>query len=144
MLKYKNILEKAAQSVDYWAHLAKRVFVRDLNQRMDVLGMKRADLARSIESSTAYVTKVMRGDANLTLETMTKLAMAVNGRIEVRIVEFSAPAIRAPVGRDGWQFDRAPGEEIAGASAMLKLAPHQLAANEQYGNEMQFLARRCV
>lgn len=144
MLKYKKILEKAAQSVDYWAHLAQRVFVRDLNQRMDMLGMKRADLARAIDSSTAYVTKLMRGDANFTLETMTKLAIAVNGRIDVRIVEFSAPAIRAPVGHEAWHFERGPREEIAGASAMLRLDPHRLAANEQYGNMQLSLARRCA
>jgi hypothetical protein len=142
MLKYQQLL-KAAKSVDYWSHLAMRAFVRDLAQRMDDFGIKRADLARKIDASTAYVTKVMRGDANFTLETMTKLAMAVNGKLEVRIVGHDAPAMSSVgKGHQGWQFERGPRQEIASASSILKLAPDQLAANEHYGCKELSYARR--
>lgn len=145
MLKYKQLLKQAAKSVDYWSHLAMRAFVRDLGQRMDELGMKRADLARKIDASTAYVTKVMRGDANFTLETMTKLAMAVNGKLAVRIVADDATVMILHKGQHGWRFERGPRQEIATASSIFKLAPGQLAANEHYGNELQLsYARRAA
>lgn len=144
MLKYQQVLKQAAKSVDYWSHLAMRAFVRDLGQRMDEFGMKRADLARKIDASTAYVTKVMRGDANFTLETMTKLAMAVNGKLEVRIVGDDAPAISLREGHQGWHFERGPRQEIASASSILKLAPDQLAANEHYGSELHLSYARRV
>lgn len=69
-----------------------RAFVRDLMDRMDDKGVTQAALAEKIGTSPTYISKVMRGDANFTLETMTKLAMAVDGRINVCIVDGSPMA----------------------------------------------------
>jgi transcriptional regulator with XRE-family HTH domain len=99
-----------------------RTYVRDLARRMEAHGMKRADLARKINASTAYVTKVMRGNANFTLETMTKLALAVDGRLDVRIVEKDAP-MTLRNGYRGWHLNRGPGQDIASTSVTLKLNP---------------------
>lgn len=63
-----------------------RDFVKDLSARMDAIAMNRAQLAEKIDASPAYVSKVMRADVNFTLETMTKLAMATGGRIQVSVV----------------------------------------------------------
>jgi transcriptional regulator with XRE-family HTH domain len=87
MGKYARLFKEAATSVDFWTQVAIRDFVRELLARMDSLGMKRAGLASSIDTSPAYISKIMRGDANFTLESMTKLALAVGGRIRVQIVE---------------------------------------------------------
>ena len=57
--------------------------------RMDSKGVTQAALAEKIGTSPAYISKVMRDDANFTLETMTKLAMAVDGKIKVCIVDGS-------------------------------------------------------
>jgi transcriptional regulator with XRE-family HTH domain len=86
MKKYKNLIRRARQTVEYWTQLAMRDFVRDLNVRLQVLDMNRAQLAEKIDVSPAYVSKVMRGDVNFTLETMTKLAMATGGRLRVGVV----------------------------------------------------------
>lgn len=144
MLKYQQLLQQAADSVDYWSHIAMRGFVRDLGQRMEDRGMKRADLARKIEASTAYVTKVMRGDANFTLETMTKLAMAVGGKLDVRIAERDAASTFQRRGHDGWQIERKDRQEIASASAVLRLDASQIAANQEYGNKLHLSRERRV
>jgi len=47
--------------------------------------MAQKDLAEKINTSSAYVTKVFRGDANFTIETMVKLARAVDGELQIRI-----------------------------------------------------------
>lgn len=94
MGKYSGLLRRATHSVDYWTQVSIRAFVRDLMDRMDNKGVTQAALAEKIGASPAYISKVMRGDANFTLETMTKLAMAVDGKIKVCIVDAS-PMARA-------------------------------------------------
>lgn len=52
---------------------------------METLGMTQADLARAIGKSPAYVSRILNGDTNFTLETMAALAMAVDGDIAIRL-----------------------------------------------------------
>jgi transcriptional regulator with XRE-family HTH domain len=85
--KYAKFVGRVRKSVDYWAQVAMRDFVRDLIRRMDRENMSQTKLAEVIGASPAYVSKIMRGDANFTLETMTKLALATGGRLRVQIVE---------------------------------------------------------
>lgn len=60
-------------------------FTEDLIHRMDALGMTRAQLARAIDKSPAYVSKILNGDTNFTLETMAALAEAVDGTVHARL-----------------------------------------------------------
>jgi transcriptional regulator with XRE-family HTH domain len=90
MGKYAKLVSRVKKSVDYSAQAAMRDFVHDLIHRMDRQGMTQAKLAEVIDASPAYVSKVMRGEANFTLETMTKLAMASGGRLRVQIVDDTA------------------------------------------------------
>ena len=86
METYSELIRRLSGSLEYHSHGAMRSYVRDLMHAMDRRGMRNADLAAAIGSSPAYVTKILRGDINFTLATMTKLAMAVGGRLDVRIV----------------------------------------------------------
>jgi transcriptional regulator with XRE-family HTH domain len=94
MSKYAKLVNRTRKSVDYRAQAAMRDFVRDLIERMDRQGLSQAKLAEAIDASPAYVSKVMRGDVNFTLETMTKLAMATGGRVRVDIVDGTAARSR--------------------------------------------------
>jgi transcriptional regulator with XRE-family HTH domain len=44
-------------------------------------------IANKLSTSAAYISKVFRGDTNLTIESMVKLARATGGRIEINIVD---------------------------------------------------------
>lgn len=44
-------------------------------------------MAKRIASSPAYISKVFRGDSNLTIESMVKLARATGGQLDIRIVD---------------------------------------------------------
>jgi len=99
MSKYARLFRRAGESVEYWTQLAMRHFVRDFAQRMDAEGLKRSELAVKIGSTPAYVTKILRGDANFTLETMTKLAMAVGGRLQIEIVDAGDVSLRQETNR---------------------------------------------
>jgi transcriptional regulator with XRE-family HTH domain len=63
------------------------LFAVNLNQRMKKLGMRNKDLAETIGTSPAYISKVLRGDANYTVETMAKLAHAVNADLDIRMYD---------------------------------------------------------
>lgn len=78
---------------EYWAWAAKFEFVVALNKVMIEKNITRSDLARLIGKSPAYITKVMSGDTNLTIESMVMFSRSVGMRF--------LPAIQPerPVGR---------------------------------------------
>jgi transcriptional regulator with XRE-family HTH domain len=106
MGKYGRLVSRLVQSVDYWAQAAMRRFVSDIDRRLIEQNLSRTQFAEKLGTTPAYVTKVMRGDVNFTLETMTKLALAVGGKLQVKVVdrdaseEWDAPLkySRVPVG----------------------------------------------
>jgi transcriptional regulator with XRE-family HTH domain len=85
--KYLKMLREAEGSLRFWTHKAMREFTIGVIMRMDERGTSRAQLAETLKVSPAYVSKVLRGDVNLTLESMVKLARAVGGRLSVSITE---------------------------------------------------------
>ena len=52
-------------------------FIEQLTLKMQAGGMNKADLARAMGKSAAYVSKVMNKEQNLTIRTMVELADAV-------------------------------------------------------------------
>lgn len=61
-------------------------FLRALTGQMEAAGISHAELARRLGVSPAYVSKLMRGPANLSLATLSKLAQAVGCVLDVRLV----------------------------------------------------------
>src|SRR3954451_9949138 len=82
---YRQMFEEAEASVDYWLAGPVTDFTEDLCRLMEERDISRAELARRMGTSRAYVTKLMRGNVNFTLTTMVKLAMAVGGAVHVHI-----------------------------------------------------------
>jgi len=64
-----------------------------LEQQRRAAGLSYADLAKKMGTSAAYISKVFRGDTNLTIESMVKLARATGGQLDARVlvVEVAAP-----------------------------------------------------
>lgn len=55
-----------------WLRESKKIAIRML-VKMDSLKMKQGDLARAMGVSQQYVSKILKGNQNLTLETMIKI-----------------------------------------------------------------------
>ena len=51
--------------------------IRDLLDKMDMLGMNRKQLAEKMNCSPQYISKVLKGRENLSLETLSKIEMAL-------------------------------------------------------------------
>ncbi len=80
-----NWLAEARNSLTYHTEGAILEFTDELIRLMDEQNMSRADLAAAIGSSPAYITKVLGGNANFTLATMTKLARALDATVHVQL-----------------------------------------------------------
>lgn len=85
--RYRRFFERAEASPFYWHEFAVTQFTEDLCRLMEEKKVSRAELARRIGTSRAYITKLLGGDANFTLMTMVKLAMALDGAVHVHIAD---------------------------------------------------------
>ncbi len=95
---YRNMIERVESSVEYKVDAAALEFVDELVRCMREAGVNQAEVARRLDTSEPYVSKVLRGDANFTLATMVKLAAAVGHDVHVQL----APAGSMARGRH-WQ-----------------------------------------
>ena len=90
MTRYRKMFEEAEASVDYWMGSPIFDFTEDLCRLMTEKGVSRAELARRIGTSRAYITRLLGGSANFTLGTMVKLAMALDGVVHIHIADKKA------------------------------------------------------
>lgn len=91
MLKsFKERISELKRTQSYCQEQAKLEFVGGITRLMRLKGVNNAALADRLESSAAYVTKALRGDANFTIETMVKVAHAMGGRIHIHVADAEA------------------------------------------------------
>jgi transcriptional regulator with XRE-family HTH domain len=114
--RYRQFVEEERSSPDYWSEAAAYELIREIEERMEQQGVSRAELARRLGTSKAYVTKVLGGNANFTLTTMARLAQALGGRIQVHIADPSAVK-----GREGRRSAPQPG--VPGESSSSERRP---------------------
>ena len=83
--KYIDFIREAESSNEYWIETIISDFTEEVCALMDKQGITRIELANKINSSPAYITKVLRGNVNFTLATMTKLARALGTVVRVHL-----------------------------------------------------------
>lgn len=103
---FKGLFEKARQHDDYWTEGLIIEFTEELSRWMGEKRISRSALAAKIGHSPAYVTKVLRGDANFTAATMTKLARAMGAEVRIHL---------APIGSRTTWYDQPALQETAAA-----------------------------
>jgi plasmid maintenance system antidote protein VapI len=103
--RFHKMADEARATPEYWVESAILEFTIDIGRLMDEQGVSRAELARRLGTSRAYVTKLLGGNANFTLETMSKVAMALGGAVHVHVAPRDAyvrwkeePASGSPAG----------------------------------------------
>lgn len=80
---FRELFEAAERRPEYWEEGAILDFTEALHAAMEEQGVSRAELARRLGTSQAYVTRVLSGHANFTLKTMSKLAFALGMQLDV-------------------------------------------------------------
>lgn len=69
------------------AETTKLEFALAIDRAMHDLGLSRKQLAQLLGTSPAWVAKVLRGDVNLTIDSMAKLCGVVGRELQIRVVE---------------------------------------------------------
>lgn len=82
---FKQLFSKIRESLSYKQAKVKLDFTLQLESLMNKNSINKSDLARRINKSNPYVTKIMKGESNLTIDSMVALADAVGGKIELHI-----------------------------------------------------------
>jgi transcriptional regulator with XRE-family HTH domain len=82
---FRDLFEEARQHEDYWTEGVVLEFIEEISRLMKEKNVSRSILAERIGHSPAYVTKVLRGDANLTVATMVKLARALDAEVRIHL-----------------------------------------------------------
>lgn len=81
----RQYLDEAKKRDSYWIEHTKLDFSFALERQRRRVGLTYKALAEKLGTSPAYISKVFRGDANLTIESMVKLVRAVDGQLHLEI-----------------------------------------------------------
>lgn len=90
------LFEEAEKHTDYAVAGLVHDFTEGLAWRMDEQGISRAELARRLGTSPAYITKILRGNINFTLETLVRLAVAVGAEVRISMRAAKSSSARRP------------------------------------------------
>jgi transcriptional regulator with XRE-family HTH domain len=105
---FRDLYAEAEKSLAYQVEGAILEFTEELCRLMESQGVSRAELARRLDTSPAYVTKILRGTSNFTLETMVRAANALGHEVHLHM---------APKGAMTRWFDQLPAVAISSVSS---------------------------
>lgn len=87
LARVRGILARSRDTLDYKIESARVDFIEEVLAIMAEQGISKADLARKLDVSKPYVTKLLGGAANLTLESMVRLAEALGCSVSTHLTQ---------------------------------------------------------
>jgi transcriptional regulator with XRE-family HTH domain len=91
---YEEMTKEFDNDPDYWAEGLKLDFAEEVGRLMEEQKVSRAELARRLGTSPAYITKILHWTANLTLTSMSKIALAFGSRVHLSLAPKNIPSGR--------------------------------------------------
>jgi len=85
----KATLRALRETGEFWTEIALLQFTSDLARLMEEDGISRAQLARTLGCSAAYVTQVLSGNVNCTVSTLVRFALALKAAVNIRVRRIS-------------------------------------------------------
>jgi plasmid maintenance system antidote protein VapI len=82
---FKELFDQAKTRNTYWVGSLILDFTDGLHKIMEESGVSRSELARRLGVSPAYITKVLRGNVNFTLDSMVRLVRAAGGEVSLQV-----------------------------------------------------------
>ena len=76
--RFEEALECAKQESAYWGESLRLAIAERMVRALDEQNITRSELAGRMGVSAAYITKMLRGHANLTLNSLAKMAFALD------------------------------------------------------------------
>ena len=100
-MDYQNWFKEQLKGYEKDPEFILDVILLDINETicsiLEKKGMSRKEFARKLKVSPAYVTKILRGDPNLTLRSLVKISHSLGLSLDVRLKE---PEIVKRIERD--------------------------------------------
>lgn len=115
MTAFSAILQDTKSKDAYWVEAAKLDFALEMTRQMKVQSVSRADMAKRLCTSPAYITKLLRGDANLTIESMVKASRVLGCDFHTQIAHRNASVKWFDVHTSTSQVSRANPEALSWA-----------------------------
>jgi transcriptional regulator with XRE-family HTH domain len=84
-MSYKALKAKLLSKWEGKAETSKMKFAFKITDILKHNNMSNKDLADKLETSNAYVTKILRGDQNFSIESMHKIAGALNAELSFHL-----------------------------------------------------------
>ena len=82
---FEELFDEAKERGTYWAASIILDFTEGLHKLMKANGVTRSDLAWRLGVSPAYITKVLRGNVNFTVDSMVRLVRAAGGEVHLQV-----------------------------------------------------------
>jgi transcriptional regulator with XRE-family HTH domain len=90
MQNFKDLLKAAKAKWQFKAEEHKLNIASSFHEYMKKLNWSNADLARELGTSRAYITKIMRGDQNLSIDKITEIADALGADVHIHLTDKGA------------------------------------------------------
>ncbi|MGI8907870.1 MAG: helix-turn-helix domain-containing protein [Candidatus Sumerlaeaceae bacterium] len=84
--RFSAEIEKLKSSGEYALFAAQDDFAQQIVSRMQQLGITKKQLAEKLGTSQAYVSKILMGGANFTIESQVKIASALGCKLVSKLV----------------------------------------------------------
>ncbi|MCP3958330.1 MAG: helix-turn-helix transcriptional regulator [bacterium] len=109
---FDDLYRQAKAHDDYWIADAVQAFTERVFQLMEEQKSTRSELARRLGTTPAYVTKILRGNANFTLASMVKLARVFGTDLRIELTprersrqKSTRPSARGSAGEGAYPAD---------------------------------------
>jgi transcriptional regulator with XRE-family HTH domain len=87
---FRRMFQKLETSGDLELEAAKVEVAEQIYLAMRTQKISKAELARRLRSSRAYVTKILQGTANFTIESLSRIAFCLNSGWKFRMVSLES------------------------------------------------------
>ncbi|MEY8241472.1 MAG: helix-turn-helix transcriptional regulator [Cycloclasticus sp.] len=84
--KYSAFIKRSKNSFEYRLAKVQNHFALRIETLMKEKGFKQKDLANEISAKPAYVSRILRGDTNVSIKTMLKLAEALDAEVHLNLM----------------------------------------------------------
>ncbi|MFT4431963.1 helix-turn-helix domain-containing protein [Caballeronia sp. 15715] len=84
--RYKEAFQQAQKSATYWTERTLLELTGQISDAMKGLGLSQKALSEKIDKKPAFLSRVLSGRHNVTLETVALVAHAMDMHLEVRLV----------------------------------------------------------
>ena len=74
---FEELFQRAEENPGYWVELGKLEFTEEMQARLKELGINKREFAARLGAKPAFVTRLLSGHNNFTIETMVRVARAL-------------------------------------------------------------------